>query len=121
MAMRFTDLKVGDQLVMEPRENWHRKIPIFWIVTDLWFDPVAGQHTRASGMMAAVQRINDDGELFGSKRSHTLRGLASQGFTFARKDIVAERRLRAVALKNGSVVGIGQAYAIRRRPKTPGL
>lgn len=118
--MRFSDLKVGDQLVLNPRADWHRGIPEFWIVTDLWFDPVNGQYKEASGRMAAIQRIRGDGELFGNKRAHSLRGLASQGYKFAEKDVIAERKACMAAMRQGVVVGIGKGQLIRARPKLPG-
>lgn len=116
-ALRFAGLIIGDQLMEKARGDWGRKFPTFWLVTDLWFDPVAGQRDGTAGRMVAVIRIDQHGELVGEKYRHTLRGLASQGFHYAKHDRIAECKARLAAMKDGSVVGIGLG---RARPKLPG-
>jgi hypothetical protein len=96
-ALRFAALKVGDQLILKPRSWWDRKIPIGYVVTDMWFDPVAGQHDEVAGRMVALRRIDGAGELRGSKAAHTLRGLASQGYHYAGQDIIGQRQAAAAS------------------------
>ena len=129
-AVRFADIKVGDQLVRkypvkENRTNadgenlivtvsqqvWH------YIVTDLWFDPVAGQADRVAGENVAIALVKSDGQVAPRKEPHTKRGLASQGFHYADIDFLELVRQRAEA---ENVVGIGFGNVIRRRPKVPG-
>lgn len=129
-AVRFADIKVGDQLVRyypvkECRTNadgervvvtvsqqtWH------YLVTDLWFDPVAGQDNHVAGEKVAIAQIKSDGQVLQRKEPHTKRGLASQGFHYAGRDFIALARQR---LDAENVVGIGLGAVIRARPKVPG-
>jgi len=120
-ALRFASIKVGDQLERKPQGNWYRHIPDCYIVSDLWFDPVAGQGDETAGRMVALQQIKDSGAICLSKQRYTIRGLAAQGFQYAGKDIISERKMRSSAMIEGSVVGIGRGKIIRARPKLPGL
>jgi hypothetical protein len=52
------------------------------ICTDRWFDPVLGEDDPLKGELAAVVPITGNGRATG-KRSHTLRGLAMQGYSYA--------------------------------------
>lgn len=121
-ALRFGPIKVGDQvmrrwgnLISPGSSVWH------YIVSDLWFDPVAGQRDDTAGRMVALQRINPrTGEIETRKEPHTIRGLASQGFQFSGRDYIAETKARANAMATGEVTGIGMAHVIRRRPKIAG-
>jgi len=119
-ALRFAEIKVGDQLVLKPSKSWHRKIPQYFVVTDLWFDPVAGQRDEVSGHMVAIRVIRHDGEVHGSKRPHTRRGLASQQYHYAGIDYIAQCKALVASIDNGVVVGIGRGKLIRGRPKMPG-
>jgi hypothetical protein len=100
---------------MMPREG-----PVVWyyIVTDLWFDPVAGQDDPIAGEMVAISHINEAG-IWRRKQPHTKRGLASQGFHYADVDYIALCKARVAAGKEGAVVGIGYGNVIRRRPRLP--
>jgi len=120
-ALRFASIKVGDQLERKPQDDWYRHIPVFYIVCDLWFDPVAGQKDEIAGRMVALQQITDSGAVSHRKWRHTVRGLATQGFQYASKDIISERETRSAAISAGSVVGIGRGKLIRARPKMPSL
>jgi len=83
-ALRFSDIKVGNEL--SKRMTWHGERAVtFYVVTDLWFDPVAGQRDHEAGNMVAVRRI----EPFPTDRKepHTRRGLASQGFRYRYSDM----------------------------------
>ena len=119
-ALRFAELKVGDQLMQKPADNWHRKIPAYFVVTDMWSDPVAGQRDPVAGQMAAIVRINETGEPHGSKSGYPIRGLASQQFHYADIDYIEHAKSREAAKTSGAVIGIGAGRAIRARPKMPG-
>jgi hypothetical protein len=117
-AVRFAEIKVGDQLMQEYRldgvQVW------YYVVTDLWFDPVAGQDDETAGRMVAIRSICPrTGEPRHRKEPHTLRGLASQGFRYADIDFPAHVQAVKKAIADGEVVGIGEALVIRRRPKVP--
>lgn len=101
MARRFENIAVGDQLM---NAAW-RAAPYF-IVTDLWFDPVRGHKKRASGEMVAVQQIGADGKPKGMKQGHTIRGLAAQGFVPADMDYAAWAAARHQGIADGVVVPI---------------
>lgn len=134
-ALRFANLGIGDQLMKAwTSKGWRGGMDDFkqpaielsknvwyYLVTDLWFDPVAGQDVEVAGRMVAIVRIDDDGHPHNRKEQHTLRGLASEGFHYADRDFIAFCRERTEAMTNGAVVGIGVGNAIRRRPKLPGL
>jgi len=119
-ALRFADLKVGDQLVQKPNGGWYRAIPIYYQVTDLWFDPVAGQTDPIKGQMVGYDQIGTNGELRGAKRATTIRGLASQQFEYADIDYIAQCKVVKEAKADGKVVGIGMGRIIRKRPKVAG-
>ncbi len=92
----------------------------YYLVTDLWFDPVAGQDNPVAGRMVAIVSIDADGYPHHRKAPHTLRGLASQGSRYADLDYIAFCRQRLSAIDEGGVVGIGFGQTIRRRPKMSG-
>jgi hypothetical protein len=120
-AVRFADVKVGDQLARTwPNYMNHGDGVVVWhyVVTDLWFDPVAGQRDETAGRMVAIQRIDwRTGNLVDRKEGHTLRGLASQGFRYAGLDYMSQVKAVLAAKAAGDVVGIGMGHVIRRRPK----
>jgi hypothetical protein len=120
-AVRFAEVKVGDQLV-RGLGVWDGRLNVwYYIVTDLWFDPVAGQDDETAGRMVAVRSICPrTGEPRRHKEPHTLRGLASQGFRYADIDFSAHVKAVREAMADGAVVGIGKGHVIRRRPKVPG-
>ena len=132
-AVRFANIKVGDQLIKTYTEKgWCRgddphgpsrefsQQTWYYIVTDLWFDPVAGQDNHVAGEKVAIARIKADGSIHTGKEPHTKRGLASAGFHYADRDYIAERKTVRAAIEEGKVVGIGMGQIIRRRPKLPG-
>lgn len=119
-ALRFADLEVGQQLMRRPKADWYRKIPQYYLVTDRWFDPVAGQTDPVAGQMVALCIIKSDGETSGRKSGTTLRGLASQQYEYADMDYLLHCRARRAGMGDGKVVGIGVGSAIRKRPKLPG-
>ncbi len=121
-ALKFAALKVGDQIMQKPRPGFHRGIPAYYVVTDIWFDPVAGQDDETAGRMVGFAQVKADGTLW-RKRSTTIRGLASQQYDYADTDYVglAQARATAMGAPDGTVVGIGYAQAIRKRPKIAGL
>jgi len=120
--LKFGNVKVGDQLMKKPREEWYRKIPIYYVVTDRWFDPVEGQRDPIKGEMVGYAQIKEDGS-HSTKSATTVRGLASQQFDFADVDYIALATTRAAehAKDDSNVVGIGLAKVIRSRPKISGL
>ncbi len=118
-ALRFADLKVGDQLVLSPAEHWYPRVPMYFVVTDLWFDPVAGEQDDTAGRMVAIKHVGRDGEPTDGKRPHTLRGLASQGYHYAEIDWIAQGKAAVEAYREGKVIGIGRGHVIRGRPKLP--
>jgi hypothetical protein len=111
-AIRFAELKVGDQIKRIWRTNGFREHESHYVVTDRWFDPVSGQRDAVGGEMVAVRRINERGDVVGRKMRHTLRGLASQGFNYA-GDFIGFCKTRLGALEDGKVIGIG----MRNSPK----
>lgn len=123
---RFEDVKVGDYVMRDRVSGWtgnrtsgSSKSREYAVVTDLWFDPVKGQREREHGEMVAIRWIME-GVPVSSKWPHTLRGLATNGYTYADRDPVAEHAAKVQAQREGVLVGIGQAHVIRRRPKQPG-
>lgn len=120
-ALRFANLEVGQQLMRRPKANWYRKIPQYYLVTDRWFDPVAGQTDPVAGQMVALCDIKSNGELSKRKSGTTLRGLASQQYEYADVDYLLLCRTRHEAMGDGKIVGIGMGSVIRKRPKTPGV
>ena len=118
-ALKFADIKVGDQIMLKPNNAWYRKIPLYYVVTDIWFDPVAGQNDQLKGQMIGYAQISSDGSL--TKKSSTpIRGLASQQFDYADIDYLSIANARNNALRDGKIVGIGYAKTIRARPKISG-
>jgi hypothetical protein len=121
-ALRFAGLKVGDQL----KSTWFEgtasigRSEHYWVVTDLWFDPVKGEKHEVAGQMVAIRHLDPrTGEPIFGKQAHTLRGLASQGFHYADVDFPALVRARNEGVRQGAVIGIGMGNVIRRRPKIP--
>ena len=122
-ALKFGNVEVGDQLVhahslpgdMNPRYN----MPVYYLVTDRWFDPVKGEDDPIKGQMVGLAQIDARG-IPGSKSATTVRGLASQQYEYADIDYIALCFARVHAMKGETVVGIGRAAAIRRRPKIQG-
>lgn len=132
-AVRFADIKIGDQLVKRSVHKWTTLLPgaANWsersreevehhIVTDLWFDPVAGQKNPCAGEMVGIAMIRQDGSIWGRKYAHSKLGLASQGFKYDKTDYIALCRAR---MECENVVGIQYGKTIRKRPKmsVPGL
>lgn len=118
---RFANLKVGDQIMQKgKRFDTGRPYKVYYLVTDIWFDPVRGQRDPVAGTMVGFCQINQDGTPWKRKSSMPIRGLAPQGFFPADIDYIGMAAKRAEALKEGKVVGIGKAAVIRRRPKIPG-
>jgi hypothetical protein len=110
-ALRFDQLEVGAVLLKRTKDrfthydppfmeaiandNGREEIAIrnqFGIVEDRWFDPCQGQVDRLKGEMASVRMVGPNGAWL-TKLSHTLRGLASQGFDYASE--AAADRIRA--------------------------
>jgi len=130
-AVRFAEIKVGDQIMrVWTSKGWRggkddfkgpavelSQTTWYYIVTDIWFDPVAGQRNPLAGKMIAISHIIENGEPYAHKEAHTVRGLASEGFKYADRDFIAFCRERLSAMECGNVVGIGMGQVIRRRPK----
>ena len=124
-AIRFASIKVGDQVMKTHKVQRARKDEVteyskttwYYVVTDLWFDPVKGQDNHVAGEMVAIVSIKENGALCSRKEPHTKRGLASQGFHYADRDYISLVKQRQEA-KN--IVGIGYGSVIRQRPKLPG-
>jgi hypothetical protein len=137
-ALRFAEIKVGDQLVCRRKARWetYEKRPIqtanidplmrkheketitYAIVTDLWFDPVAGEEDPISGQMVAIRYLRD-GEPVGNKWSHTRRGLATNSYHYADFDVIEHYRRLREGIEAGEVTGISKGKVYRRRPKLP--
>jgi hypothetical protein len=119
-AVRFAEIKVGDQL-MRKWTAYDARIDVwYYVVTDLWFDPVAGQKDETAGRMVAIRSIDPQtGEPRLRKEPHTIRGLASQGFMYSDIDFPNIVQATIHGLAEGKVIGIGQGHVIRRRPKVP--
>lgn len=82
-AVRFAAVAVGDELVcVRGASEIQLNQMTRFVVTDLWFDPVAGERDETAGMMVAIRQMRD-GHPVGSKWPHTRRGLAMQGFHYA--------------------------------------
>jgi len=99
--IKFAEVKVDDQLKATRGGN-----PGYYLVTDVWFDPVKGQRDPAAGEMVAVQRIAPTGKPHGSKWPHSKRGLASQGYDYLGFDYMAQRKAITTGEKAGVVVSI---------------
>jgi hypothetical protein len=129
-ALRFAEIKVGDQLMQTSSVDvWKadgEKMPYsrstrWFIVTDIWFDPVRGQNDSVAGQMVGIAQINGKGDVHPHKSAYPVRGLASNCFHYADRDYIAWCKERLSAHEAGKVTGIGFAKLIRARPKTPGL
>jgi hypothetical protein len=118
-ALRFAELKVGDQIMAPTRWATQNSV-IYYIVTDLWFDPVCGQLDETSGLMVAIRRLGQDGEPCARKERHTLRGLAQNGYHYSDIDYASMAKARLQAHRDGKLIGIGVGKMIRARPKLPG-
>lgn len=118
-ALRFAEVKVGDQLMQTTTSAGWRgdKTTWYYIVTDMWYDPVAGQDDPLKGQMVGIQRLDSKGAPTSRKEAHPIRGLASNQFHYADRDYIVFCKIRIDAMNDGSVVGIGIAS---RRPKVPG-
>lgn len=117
-ALKFGEVEVGDQLVQRPKPGSRYGLPVYYLVTDRWFDPVRGQDDPVKGQMVGLASITSSG-VPGSKISTTVRGLASQQYEYADIDYIGHCFSRADALGD-VVVGIGYGKVIRARPKQPG-
>lgn len=129
-ALRFAEIKVGDQLMVryatkfqqgDGKGGWIDKTdPLkvwYYVVTDLFFDPVAGEHDDLAGRMVAIKRLDPrTGKPCQAKRSHTLRGLASNGYHYADIDFITQRALAIEATNEGRVINIAMGKIIRKRP-----
>ncbi|HET99457.1 MAG TPA: hypothetical protein ENH89_03610, partial [Aurantimonas coralicida] len=127
---RFDDISIGAQLMRTyTMRGWRGGIDDtsgpptdlsqqtwYYIVTDLWFDPVKGDTNPKKGQMVGVRRLNGHGEAFGRKQGHTRRGLASNGFHYADRDYISECKAFLAAKEEGKVVGIGMGLVLRQRP-----
>ncbi len=137
-AGRFAEVKVGDQLMQRVISRWstyatdpsaandpamvdHEKDCGFAyaIVTDLWFDPVKGEEDPIAGQMVAIRHLRQ-GRPIMSKRPHTIRGLASNGWQYADRDEIAHWEAVREAHEAGKVIGIGVGKVYRKRPQIPG-
>lgn len=129
-AIRFANIQVGEQLMKVWKSKGWRggkdnpsAPPVdlsqsteYYIVTDLWFDPVAGQDDPLKGAMVGIARIQPNGSIAKRKEPHTKRGLASQQFHYADTDYIEFCARRKTAMKDGKVVGIGAGKSRTQRP-----
>ncbi|MEV5031625.1 hypothetical protein MRBLMC3_000808 [Sphingobium sp. LMC3-1-1.1] len=132
---RFADVKVGDQLMCRVISRWDSPIrddlaanDAGWqrherdhgfqyaIVTDLWFDPVAGQDDPLKGEMVGIQILHQ-GRPRGGKRAHTIRGLASNKWQYADRDEIAHWEAVRAGVDAGDVIGIGRGRRDRKEPR----
>lgn len=119
--LRFADIAVGRQLVQRPSKNLYRGFPLYYVVTDIWFDPVAGQTDPVKGEMIGLAQVKEDGSISGRKIGYPVRGLAPQGFHYADVDYIAQGKARQEGLADGKVIGIRFGAHLKNRPKLPGL
>lgn len=83
-ALRFADVKVGDQImhaveskrIVNGVEVPYMRGVHYYVVTDLWDDPVEGQSDPLKGKMVGYAQIDDRGEVSNRKSKTTIRGLA---------------------------------------------
>lgn len=111
---RFSVIAVDDQLerpdpLYRGSAQTRQAPSLFYVVTDLWFDPVKGQSNEYSGQMVAIQRIGPDGQHLGKKEGFSRHALSTQGFFPASIDYIGLCRGRVAAAASGSVVGISEA------------
>lgn len=130
---RFADIKVGDQLQQRSIGRWDTMLHderaandagwqrherdygyIYAQVTDLWFDPVAGEDDPIRGEMVGIVHLHQ-GQPRGGKRAHTIRGLASNGWQYAERDEIEHWQQVREGVRDGTVVGIGAGR--RGRPQ----
>lgn len=134
---RFSEIKVGDQIMQRIISRWdtYGKPPpgvandpapvrhekdhgyAYAIVTDIWFDPVAGQSDPLKGEMIGIQPLRQ-GIPIGDKRAHTIRGLASNKWEYADRDEIAHWEAVRSGVDAGTVVGIGRGRR-RKPPRDP--
>lgn len=106
-ALRFANLREGEVLIHRHKWRVERHDPArlmlandnsrtetgtsisFAIAERLWFDPVAGEDDPVAGQMVGVRALTSHGPAR-SMRSHTLRGLASNGYHPATPEQSAE-------------------------------
>lgn len=115
---RFAEIKVGDWLEGGPwsglDHNGRKYARQFYLVTDHWFDPVAGEEDAEKGMLFAVARLKGldraTGEpRFERKATHTRFGLASQRYQYSTvADPLGVLRATFEAVQSGEVVSIGR-------------
>lgn len=128
---RFADLKVGDWLEGGTWQKFtaalSRGLPVLVhsLVTDQWFDPVAGEADEEKGRLFAVAPlvgVRDGEPAFGRKTAHTRIGLARNGYAYSRvSDPAAEMIARQAGIADGHVAEIWRERKLReRRPKIPG-
>lgn len=127
-AKRFAEVKVGHWLTGGLWEKpWNMRDgrkhpPVFHLVTDAWFDPVAGQDDPESGNLFALARLiginRETGEPeLSRKHQHTRRGLASQGYRYSDvPDPVAMFSAIFDGIQSGTVTAIGSHKKVRRYP-----
>lgn len=97
-AGRFSNVAVGDQIMRSNEYNTvARKHFSYYIVTDLWFDPVLGQYDPVKGQMIGYSKIDPTGTVCERKTSTTVRGLASQRFQYADVDFISLCQAKASA------------------------
>jgi hypothetical protein len=117
-ALRFAEIKVSDQLMLRHATYQGRQGTWYYVVCDVWFDPVAGQKDEIAGQMVALQRISPrTGDIEPHKYGHTKRGLASQGYHYADMDYQEHIKASLRGVADGAVVDIGYGQVIRKRPK----
>jgi hypothetical protein len=123
---RFSTIEVGDHLEMRRTitmsrggQEIKRQGLGYAVVTDLWFDPVAGQEVPWKGQMVAIRPLYA-GRSEASKQAYSRHALASVGYHKTDRDFSAECAALGDALAAGDVVPIGFARTIRRRPKMAG-
>lgn len=103
-AIRFAKIAVGDQ-IMKTTKN-HDPYPrttLYYVVTDLWFDPVLGQVDNTAGQMVGYSRVLENGDIQSYKIKTTRRGLASQRFQPSDIDYIT---LRNAMCESDNVIGI---------------
>lgn len=117
-ALRFSEIRAGDQLMRRYKHYDGTMQTWYYFVTDLWFDPVAGQSDETAGRMVAIMMLDArTGDPWLRKEPHTVRGLASQGFHYADIDFPAHVKATNAAREEGKVAPISFAKVIRARPK----
>lgn len=132
---RFHDVQAGDWLMKRCRwtsygQSGDEKHEAYQLhrVTDLWDDPVRGQHDPEQGRTVAVAAfvgvLQTTGEIrLGNKWPHTRRGLVSNGFRYATLqegfERIADLQAKWRVFQDDKVVLIGQEREKRAGPKKP--